>query len=71
MRKKKFPITVYVKTPDGDMVSHWKIVNAWTNENIGKYRECWFCPSGKAPPHYFAYCFKTKEDAILFKLAWG
>jgi len=36
----------------------------WCNENFGKQEEEWFFLAGEY------WCFKTKEDAIAFKLRW-
>jgi len=36
----------------------------WCNENFGPQEEEWFFLAGGY------WCFKTKEDAIAFKLRW-
>lgn len=47
---------------DGVILDH--LPRLWCNENFGKQEEEWFFLAGGY------WCFKTKEDAIAFKLRW-
>lgn len=73
-KKNKFPYIVYFdwNVPLWSVNDFYTKVNPWCRENIGEYRKVWFCPSaiGLLSPEGYPYAFKTKEDAMAFKLRW-
>lgn len=70
MRQLKFPHKILLPERERE---DWNTINEWCTENIGKYREDWFCPEVKDLEYcewLWAYAFKTEEHATHFKLVW-
>lgn len=71
--KNKFPHVVYFdwQNQNWAIKDFDEIMNPWCRENIGVYQKTWFCPAQRYGNFRGApYAFKTKVDAMAFKLRW-
>ena len=75
--KNKYPYIEYIKGTEYTQL--YTVVNPWIKENIGLYRDKWFCDRGiikyedknvSSLVVYHPYAFKYIEDAMAFKLRW-
>lgn len=70
----KFPHLICISAPGDDPLLIE--CNSWLTQNIGAYREFWFCPNWRtiqkdSNVNLWPYGFKSLEDAMAFKLRWG